>query len=85
MSCFHNPSAGLEIWVSSLFLNLFVALLHMRNVIMLFDNLLGRFTSITLISAKMLHNVVGTVDHYLIENYLKLRDVMSVRPGYDNR
>jgi hypothetical protein len=84
MRCLHNPSAGFEIRVGSLFLNLFAALLYVRDVMMLFDNFLGWLASITFICAKMLHYVVGAVDHDFIEHHLKLGDIMPVRSCYDN-
>jgi len=85
MRCLNDPSAGFEIWVGLFFLNLFSALLYVRDVITLLDNFLGWLASITLISAKMLLNVIRTVDHDLVQHRPKLGNIMSVRPGYDNR
>jgi len=85
MRCFHNPSAGLEFWIVFLFLNFFPTLLDVWDVITLFDNFLGWLTRITFICAKVLHNVIRTVDHDLIEHNLKLANVMSVCPCYDYR
>lgn len=85
MRCLHNPSAGFEIWIGFLFLNLFPTLLYVWDVITLFDSLLGWLAGIALICAKVLHNVIGTVNHDLIKNDLKLGDVMSVCPCYDYR
>lgn len=85
MRCLHNPSAGLEIRIALLFLNLFPTLFDMWDVKTLLDSFLGWLASITFICAKVLHNVIGTVDHDLIEHSLKLGDVMSVGPCYDYR
>ena len=81
----NDPSAGFEIWIFLLLLNLLPAPLYVRDVITVFDNFLGWLASITLVSAKVLLNVIGTIDHDLVQYHLELGDVMSVRPGYDNR
>jgi hypothetical protein len=51
----------------------------------LFDNFLGWLASITFVCAKVLHNVVGMVNHDLIEHYFKLGDIMPICPCYDYR
>jgi hypothetical protein len=84
MRCLDYPSTSLEIRIVFLLLNLLPTPLDMWDVIALFDNSLGWLAGIPLISAKVLHNVIGTVDHDLIKHSLELRDIMSVRPGYDN-
>ncbi len=85
MRCLHNPSAGLEIWIVFLLLNLFPTLLYVWDVITFFDNFLGWLAGITFICTQVLHNVIGAVDHDLVEHNLKLGDVMSVCPCYDYR
>ncbi len=85
MRCLFNPSAGFEIWIVFLFLNLFPTLLDVRDVIPFFDNFLSWLAGITFICAKVLDNIIGTVNHDLIEHSLKLADVMSVCPCYDYR
>jgi len=85
MRCLNDPSACFEIWVFLLLLNLLPAPLYVRDVITLSNNFLGWLASIALISAKMLLNVIRTIDHDLIQYRLELGHIMSVRPGYDDR
>lgn len=85
MRCFHNPSAGFEIWIVFLFLDLFPTPLDVWDVAAIFDSLPGWLAGITLIGTKVLHNVIGTIDHDSIKHSLKLGDIMPVRSGYDNR
>jgi hypothetical protein len=85
MRCLYHPSASFEIRVGFLFLDLFPALFYVRDVMMFFDNFLGWLARIAFVCAKVLHNIVGAVDHDFIEHYLKLGDIMSVCPCYDYR
>jgi hypothetical protein len=49
-----DPSAGLEVRVVSLLLNLFTALHYMRSIVSIFDSLLSRISCVSFVGAQML-------------------------------
>jgi hypothetical protein len=81
---FNNPPSGSEIRISLLLPDFFTALLYVRNVKSIFDNLLRRFSSISFVGAQMLANR-RALNHDSIKNRSQLSDIMPICSCYDYR
>ena len=68
-----------------LFFYFFPPLLYVGDVVSLFDSFHGWDPGVAFICAKVLFHILGALDNDLVQYDLKLADIMSVRPGYDNR
>lgn len=76
---------SLELRVVFLFFYFFSTLLYVGDVVSLFDSFHGWDAGVAFICAEVLFYIFGALDNDIIQYDLKLADIMSVRPGYDNR
>lgn len=81
---FNDPPSGFEIRISLFLLDFFSALLNVRNIMSIFNNLLSRFTGISFISAQMLVGL-GAFNYNPIKDSNQLSDIIPICSCYDYR
>ena len=83
-----DPASRLLLWVSPLGIGLCAATHDVRNVAMRFDDLQCTPAAVAVVGAKVLAASNAwrlALDHDCAKHLIELSDVMSIRPGHDER